>query len=53
MSNLNLTNQERAAFYQDITRNLALDHFYVFDNVPLPGMTSRSRVQDMLAGTRS
>ena len=35
MSNLTLTDQERAAFYQEITRNRALDYFYVFDNVPL------------------
>lgn len=30
-----LTEQERTAFYQEITRNRALDYFYVFDNVPL------------------
>lgn len=35
MSNFTLTDQERAAFGQDITRNRALDYFYVFDNVPL------------------
>ncbi|UCG82514.1 MAG: hypothetical protein JSW38_10000 [Dehalococcoidia bacterium] len=35
MSDLILTEQERAAFYQEITRNRALDYFYVFDNVPL------------------
>ena len=35
MSDLILTEQERAAFYQDITRNRALDYFFVFDNVPL------------------
>lgn len=35
MSNLILTDQERAAFYQDITRGRALDYFYIFDNVPL------------------
>ncbi len=35
MSDPELTDQEAAAFYQDITRNRALDYFYVFDNVPL------------------
>jgi len=35
MSDLILTDQERAVFYQEITRNWALDYFFVFDNVPL------------------
>ena len=35
MSDLTLTDQERDAFYQEITRNRALDYFFVFDNVPL------------------
>lgn len=35
MSNLTLTDQEKAAFYEQITRNRTLDYFYVFDNVPL------------------
>lgn len=35
MSNLTLTDQERSAFYQEITRNRALGYFFVFDNVPL------------------
>jgi hypothetical protein len=35
MSNLVLTDQERTAFYQEITRNRALDYFFVFDNIPL------------------
>jgi len=35
MTDLILTEQERAAFYQEITRNWALDYFFVFDNVPL------------------
>ena len=35
MSDLTLTDQERAAFYQEITRNRALDYLFVFDNVPL------------------
>jgi len=35
VSNLTLTDQERAAFCQDIDRNRALDYFYAFDNVPL------------------
>ena len=35
MSNLELTDEERAAFYQEVTRNRALDYFFVFDNVPL------------------
>jgi len=35
VADLALTDQERAAFYQDITRNRALDYFFVFDNVPL------------------
>jgi hypothetical protein len=30
-----LTDQEKAAFYPEITRNRALDYFFVFDNVPL------------------
>ncbi|HJN49770.1 MAG: hypothetical protein QGI68_17180 [Pseudomonadales bacterium] len=35
MTELTLTDQERAAFHREITRNLALDYFFVFDNVPL------------------
>ena len=35
MSALSLTEQERTAFYQEITRNRALDYFFVFDNIPL------------------
>ena len=35
MVDLTLTDQERTAFYQEITRNRALDYFFVFDNVPL------------------
>jgi hypothetical protein len=35
MSNLMLTDQERDAFCQEITRKRALEYFYVFDNVPL------------------
>lgn len=35
MADLALTDQEKAAFYQDITRNRTLDYLYVFDNVPL------------------
>ena len=35
MPDLVLTDQERAAFYQEITRNRALYCFFVFDNVPL------------------
>jgi hypothetical protein len=35
MPDLVLTDQERAAFYPEITRNRALYYFYVFDNVPL------------------
>jgi len=35
MEELKLTDQEKAAFYQEITRNRALDFFFVFDNVPL------------------
>ena len=35
MTNPTLTAQERSAFHQEITRNLALDYFYVFDNRPL------------------
>lgn len=35
MENLELTDQERNAFYQEITRNRAMDYFFVFDNVPL------------------
>jgi len=30
-----LTDQEKAAFHQEITWNRTLDYFYVFDNVPL------------------
>ncbi len=32
---LTLTDQERDAFYQKITKNRPLDYFFVFDNVPL------------------
>lgn len=35
MKKLILTDQEKTAFYQEITRNMALDYFFVFDNVPL------------------
>lgn len=35
MENLKLTDQEKTAFYQEITKNRALDYFFVFDNVPL------------------
>lgn len=35
MSDLVLTDEERSAFCQEITRNRALDYFFVFDNVPL------------------
>lgn len=35
MPGVNLTDQEKAAFYEPVTRNRALDYFYVFDNVPL------------------
>jgi len=35
MENLKLTDQEKTAFYQEITRNRAMDYFFVFDNVPL------------------
>ena len=35
MKELILTEQEQNAFYQEITRNRALDYFFVFDNVPL------------------
>jgi len=35
MSDLKLTDQERAAFCQNIDRNRALEYSYVFDNVPL------------------
>ncbi len=35
MENLNLTDQERTAFYQKITKNRTMDYFFVFDNVPL------------------
>lgn len=35
MPNLALTDQEKPAFYQEITRNRALDYFFVFDNMPL------------------
>ena len=35
MEKLTLTDQERAAFYQKITKNRALDYFFVFYNVPL------------------
>ncbi len=37
-----LTDQEKAAFYEEITRYRTLDYFYVFDNVPLH---SRLRLQ--------
>ena len=32
---MKLTDQENTAFYQEITKNRALDYFFVFDNVPL------------------
>ncbi|MHA2035926.1 MAG: hypothetical protein ACW98X_05800 [Promethearchaeota archaeon] len=35
MKDLILTEQEKSGFYQEITRNRALDYFFVFDNVPL------------------
>ncbi len=35
MSAQTLTDEERAAFQPEITRDRALDYFYVFDNVPL------------------
>jgi hypothetical protein len=35
MNDINLTDQEKEAFYQEITRNRAMDYFFVFDNVPL------------------
>lgn len=35
MAEMILTDQERAAFQPEITRNRALDYFYIFDNVPL------------------
>ena len=35
MENLKLTDQEKTAFYQEITRNRAMDYFFVFDNIPL------------------
>ena len=35
MEKLNLTEQEKTAFYQEITKNLTMDYFFVFDNVPL------------------
>jgi len=35
MKDLILSEQEQNAFYQEITRNRALDYFFVFDNVPL------------------
>ena len=35
MNDINLTDQEISAFYQEITRNRAMDYFFVFDNVPL------------------
>lgn len=34
MSDFSLTDQERTAFAQEITRNRALDYFYGLDNVP-------------------
>jgi len=34
MSGLKLTDQEKAAFCQDIDRNRALEYYYSFDNVP-------------------
>ncbi len=35
MSDLSLTDKERGAFYREITRNMALDYFFVFDSAPL------------------
>jgi hypothetical protein len=35
MENFTLTDQEKTAFYQEITKNRVLDYFFVFDNVPL------------------
>jgi hypothetical protein len=35
MTEIILTDQEQAAFSPEITRNRALDYFFVFDNVPL------------------
>ena len=35
MEESNLTDQEKTAFYKEITKNRAVDYFYVFDNVPL------------------
>ena len=35
MASPTLTDQERAAFRQEVTRNWALDYLYTFDNVPL------------------
>ena len=35
MPNLVLRDEERAAFYQEITLNRTLDYFFMFDNVPL------------------
>jgi hypothetical protein len=34
MTELTLTDQERVAFCRDVTHDLALDYFFVFDNVP-------------------
>ena len=35
MSGISLTEQEKAAFCQDVTKDRALDYFYVLGNVPL------------------
>jgi len=35
MSETMLTDQERAAFHPEVTRDRALDYFFIFDNVPL------------------
>ena len=35
MNEIDLTDQEKDAFYQEITKNRAMDYFFVFDNVPL------------------
>lgn len=44
MSDLELTEQERAAFAPEITRNRALDYFYIFDDVP-QSFVYRDKVQ--------
>lgn len=35
MTDISLTEQEELAFNQDVTKNIALDYFYNFDNSPL------------------